>query len=186
MIAGGEDDDASVSSNDSSTLGVVHRSEGDMWANHPSVIINPVQEEQAPNQIPVPPFSCAPDIVENNGMGPTLPTEGARSSGSGGPSLVGSPVKQCPRSFCHREYDNPKWEPDEEGCLQQKEMHNFAKMKRSELNKTKAKHVLIRQAHALHIIVWKEASKSLLNIKKEIEVQAAYEIEAREVQLCSS
>ncbi len=80
VSAGGTDNDASISSSNFSTLRVAHKSEGDMWANHPSVVIEPVQEEQAPYQIPVPPPSPAPNIVENDDMGPTLPPEGARSA----------------------------------------------------------------------------------------------------------
>ena len=47
VSTGGTDDDASISSSDSSTLGIVHKSEGDMWDDHSSVIIEPVKKEQA-------------------------------------------------------------------------------------------------------------------------------------------
>ncbi len=102
------------------------------------VIIEPVQEEQSPDQIPIQPPILAPNIVENDDMGPTLPPEGARSGGSGDQSPVGYPVEQCPRSHHCRDYDNPKWKQDGDGRLQQKEMHNFVKMSQSEFNKTKA------------------------------------------------
>ncbi len=53
-------------------------------------------------------------------MGPTLPPEGSRSGGSGGPALIGSPVEQRPRLCCRHDYDNPKWEQDGDDRLQQK------------------------------------------------------------------
>ena len=89
------------------------------------------------DQIPVQPPSPAQNIVESDDTGLTCPLERARIFKSGFSAPVESPVKQNPRSCHYGDHGNPKWGQDGDDCLQQKEMHNFAKMSQSEFNKTK-------------------------------------------------
>ena len=110
------DDD---STNDSSTLGVVRESEGEMWGDHPSVITT---EQAEPEPEPVAPE--IPRIVEEDP--PSEASEGADGIEES-PAQVEQPVdpKPCPRTR-RKERSPPKWSRDKDGRLKRK--FNFAKM----------------------------------------------------------
>ena len=118
------DDD---SSNDSSTLGVVQESEGDMWDDHPSVVINEQAEpEPGPTAPPI------PRIVEEES---SKASEGADGT-EGSPAQVEQPVDPKPRRSPRRkDKSKPKWTRDKDGRLRR---FDFAKMSQQEFWQAKS------------------------------------------------
>ena len=107
---------ADDSSDDSSTV-AVQESEGELWADHPSVVINP-----PPNAVINDPIPPAPNIVE-----PDAP-EGA---------VVPDAESVTPRNQSPPREREPQWERDEEGRLKRRSM-NFASMNEQRLNQVKS------------------------------------------------
>ena len=126
----------SGSSSDSSTLGVVHESEGDMWADHPetppSVVIQPegaaisneTRNQNEPDLIADPEPPPVPDIEPSEGASPSpAPAEEPRRSRRLQDQQ--QPEPQQP----------PKWSRDSGGRLKR---HDFASMSTQQFNQAKA------------------------------------------------
>ena len=112
------DDDSAT---DSSTLGVVQESEGEMWDDHPSVITT---EQAEPEPGPVAP--PIPSIVEED---PSKASEGASERS---PARVEQPVETKPRRNPRRNQTrDPEWIRDTDGRLKRRTF-NFAKMSQQE------------------------------------------------------
>ena len=119
-LASSSADDDSVT--DSSTLGVVQESEGEMWDDHPSVITKRAEPEPEPVAPPI------PSVVEED---PVRTSEGADG---GSPARAEQPVEPKPR---RKKDAEPEWRRDTDGRLKRRKF-NFSKMNQQEFRQTKS------------------------------------------------
>ena len=126
----------------SSTLGVVHELEGDLWADHPenepSVVIQP---EGAPEPEP-PPGQPAPNIIPEPEPPPS-PNISQPSNTSEGASPAPAPAEE-PRRSCRIQEQQRTSEPQQHQSEWNREpggrlrRHNFASMSPDQFNSAKA------------------------------------------------
>ena len=138
------DDDSSLSSNDSFSPNDINESEGEKWADHPSVILNPQPIPQIENEhehsttLPQPPMVIPPEDLSNA-------PEGA----------VPVPAESRPiRRRSRRQHGDPRWTRDADGRLKR---IDFANMTREQFNNCKST-LTEAQQHQYHVSLCAERS----------------------------
>ena len=140
-----DDDDASLSSNDSLPQDQLHESEGEMWADHPSVILapqeHPIQPNPSnlPNQVPMDIPPDTPEVIHRapegaGNVGPEVIHRAPEGAGNVGPTNQSDqhrPQQRRPR----RDYGDPQWVRDENGRMRRL---NFANMTREQFDNCKS------------------------------------------------
>ena len=125
--------DSESDSDDSTALGAAHESEGDMWSDHPSVIIQPegAAEQNSTNSQPIDP---APNIIADPEPppAPNIESEGASSD----PAPAAEPRRSRRlQDNAEPEPQQPRWEREPGGRLRKLD---FASMSPQQFNMIKS------------------------------------------------